>query len=41
MGCGENTRNFVLQDRKCIIKGCNEFGVKINKDARQWILNIG
>ena len=38
MGCRAETKDFILEDQKCCIRGCEEFkylGVKIDKEDRQ------
>ena len=40
MGCGAETKDLILEDQKCCIRGCEEFkylGVKIDKEDRQKI----
>ena len=38
MGCGAETKDLILEDQICCIRGCEEFkylGVKIDKEDRQ------
>ena len=38
LGCGAETKDFILEDQKGCIRGCEEFkylGVKIDKEDRQ------